>query len=312
MASSHGVPSATHLLAETVREYRRAFPGIARAFLPVFAIFAGGQIGLGFESELQTVSGLVALGLALACVGVVELVAQVIATGGVMAVRADLPTATIPSVYRAGGRAFWPMTWTSILVALALAAAPVVAFLVTPVVVKIAASVVTLASGESVGAAILAAVIAVTLTTLAGLALAAVTVLRLAFAVPLAARGRARGLAALERSASLSLGRSWVVAGRLGAGLLAVGLVMAPFVMLLVGTGADFGTTLNLGEPWSWTLLTAAYFLAAVPFGALYLCRLADSLADTEAERAVARVPRRWVRGLVWGGAAALAIAVIF
>jgi hypothetical protein len=79
-------------------------------------------------------------------------------------------------------------------------------------------------------------------------------------------------------------------------------------MVLIATTGPG---SASVGTPWAWTLFGAAYLLVAVPFGAVFLARLAGSLADTEAERAVARARRPWVRAVLWMGAAALAVWVL-
>jgi hypothetical protein len=305
---SRSVPPASRILAESVAAYRAGFPGVARAFLPVFAIFAAGQVGLAVWGEATTFGGLMARAAALAGLGLLEILAQVIATAGLFASAGDLPRVTVVEIYRRGARAFWPSVWVGALVASILAVLPVAALLVSPVVVKVAASLAGAILGPT-SAAVTATLAALAAFALVVIAAELVVAARLIFALPLATSGVARGLAALETSAGLSDGRAWRVAARLAAGAAATILATAPFALVLSST-AEQGSG-SMGSPWAWSLFAAGYLLVSIPFTCIFLVRLLGSLRDTPAERAASSGPRPWVRAAAWVGAAAWATLIL-
>lgn len=307
--NSRSVPSATSVLAESVRRYRRGFPGVARAFLPVFAVFAIGQIGLALWGEADTFGGLLARAGVLAGVGILEIVSQLLATGGVIASSEDLPRASARSIYRRGARVFWPTAWVAILAALAFSVAPVVARLVSPYLIRLSGTVSMWFFGGSYDVAVTVALGAVAGLAIVVAILTLVLLEKLVFALVLVSTGVSRGLRALEMSAGLSEGRSWLVGSRLAAGFAATALVLAPFVMVLAATAAP--NIAISASPWAWSLFAAGYLLAAIPFCAIFLGHLTEVLRDTAAEKATARESRPWVRWLVWAGAAAWAVIIL-
>lgn len=298
---SRSVPPASRLLAGSVRAYRAGFPGVARAFLPVFAVFALGQVGLALWGEASTFGGLIARALALAGVGVVEIVFQAIAMFGLMASTHDLPSVSTLEIYRRGARLFWPSLWVAALLGCALSVVPAAALLVSPAVVRLAAVAAATVFG-TLASAVTAAFSAAAVFGFVAAAATFVVLARVIFAAPLVATGVARGRAALEASAGLSDGRAWTVAARLAAGAAATVAVVVPFVLLLVATARPGSA--SIGSPWAWGLFAAAYLLVAVPFALVFISNLLASLRDTAAERAAARGPRLWVRVAVWVGAA--------
>lgn len=308
---SRSIPSATKLLAESVQAYRRGFPGIARAFLPVYAIFAVGQVGLTVWGTPDSFGGLVARALSLAAIGLLELLAQAVATAGVAASVDELPTASLKKIYRNGAKVFWPALWSTALVAVALSAVPAAALILSPYVVRTAAVVAGLVFGDAFNVALLSAVGALASLAIVAVLATLVLVAKLAFTFSLVTAGRVRGVAALEASAGLSDGRGWAVGARLATGIASVFLAILPFVLVLVATESSTSTGLATGSPWAWSLFAGGYLLVAVPFGVIFLARLAASLRDTEAEREVVRKPRPWVRWVVRVGVASWALGLI-
>lgn len=306
---SRSVPSATSALAESVRLYRRGFPGIARAFLPVFAVFAIGQIGLSLWGEAETFGGLLARAAILAGIGILELLGQLLATGGVIASVADLPRASVASVYRRGARVFWPTLWVGMLAALALSVVPAAARLLSPLVIRLAGTVSLWVFGGSYDEAVTTALFAVSGLAICAAIATLALVGRLVFALPIVSAGHARGLAALEMSAGLSERRSWKVGSRLAAGFAAVALVLTPFAMVLQATSPS-GSAID-APLWAWSLFAAGYLLVAVPFAAIFLAHLSAALGDTAPERASIRERRPWVRWLVGIGAGVWAAIIL-
>lgn len=301
---SRSVPSAGSLVAESVRRYREYFPGIARVFLPVFTVFAAGQIGMALWGEPTTFSGYMARAFVLAGIGVLEIVLQAIATGALLSAPREISRLSVAGALRAGAAIFWPLVWVVALVVVALSVVPAAAVFLAPFAVKFLAAVTGAAFGESLTTAISAALYG--LSTIGILAAAAGFVLasRLALALPLVASRAARGVAALEMSAALSDGRAWTVVSRLAAGLAATAAAIAPFALVLWGSGSP-------AAPWAWVLFAAGYLLVAVPFALIFLARLAETLRDTVAERVAARGPRPWVRWIAWAGAASWAFLLV-
>lgn len=310
--SSRSVPPASRLLAESVLAYRRGFPGVIRAFLPVFAIFAFGQIGLSLWGEAETFPGLIARALALAAIALLEVTAQVLATAGVAASAGDLPQATVRSIYRRGAAVFWPVVWSALLVLAALSAPTILAGLAIPYVIRSVGAVAALAFGASLDGALLAAVAASAAVVIAAAAASLFLVSKFSLAFPLVASGARRGIGALEESAGLSEGRFWSVGAKLSAGIGAVAAALLPFLALLVATSGPFALS---GALWAWSLFAAAYLLVAVPFGAIFLSSLAANLRDSPAERALAGKARPWASWAVRSAVAVwalLALKVIF
>ncbi len=306
---SRSIPSTVSLLAESVRRYRAGFPGVARAFLPVFAVFAVGQIGLALWGEATTFGGLVARALFLAAVGVIEVVMQFLATAGIAAAGTELPHASGGSLYRRGARVFWPTLWATALVAAALSVIPALAILVAPYVVDLAGIFAPTFLDGSIASAVTLALVAVGALGILALLASAVLLARLVFVLPVVAQGHARGLASLEASAGLSERRAWKVGGRLAAGLAAVVAALVPFALIVIATARGVGS--SSGASWAWALFAAAYLLVAVPFAIIFLTHLTETLRDTAPERALARAPRPWVRWFVWLGLAVWAVFLI-
>ncbi len=304
---SRGVPTATSVLAESVRRYRAGFSGVARAFLPVFAVFAVGQIGLALAGDPSDFGGYVTRALALAGVGVVELVLQCLAMGGLAASRDDLPKVSVASIYAAGAKVFWPTLWVASLVALALSVVPVTALLVTPHVTAAVSFATSAVFGRSIETVVSTALAVVAVAVIAAVAASAALFGKLVFAFPIATSGGARGLASLERSAGLSEGRGWIVGSRLAAGFAALAALAAPFAILVAASVGPNGSA----APWAWGIFVAGYLLAGLPLLVIFLVELSRVLADTAAERALARERRPWVRGFVWAGLAAWGILVL-
>lgn len=168
---------------------------------------------------------------------------------------------------------------------------------------KLVAAAAAAAFGDSLSTAISAALYGLSTIGIVAAVAGFVLASRLALALPIVATGAARGVAALEMSAALSDGRAWLVVSRLAAGSAAVLAAVAPFALVLWGSGSP-------AAPWAWVLFAAGYLLVAVPLAVIFLACLAERLRDTAAERAASRGARPWVRWIAWAGALSWALLV--